>query len=53
VSTGRASCVNPVGVDREMLNQLLMTAGLVMVAAATLPYGVVVLGALWWVWRRS
>jgi hypothetical protein len=35
------------------MNPWLMTLGLLMVAGATLPYGVVVLGALWWVWRRS
>jgi len=32
---------------------IMVTAGLLMVAAGTPPYGVVVLGALWWVWRRS
>ncbi len=30
-----------------------VTVGLLVLAWHTLPYGVVVLGLLWWVWERS
>jgi hypothetical protein len=32
---------------------IVVTAGLLMVAFSTLPWGLLVLGALYWVWRRS
>ena len=32
---------------------LLVAAGIVAVAVATMPYGLVLLAGLWWVWRKS
>lgn len=32
---------------------MLVTIGLLAVAVTTMPYGLVLLGGLWWVWSKS